>query len=163
MSDVAVAVKPAPVIEVPRIHPRDFKLCEYEYARFSARLPIGATFQDALKPEFWVQVCHLLRKNPVTNEPDKSGAIIEIRTVDHAFFAELYVRAVQEKGLVVAVLREPVYFGQQEVKSDRFDVRWNVGARGYDVIRRSDKEVVAKALSTKEEAQSWIDTTLRAA
>lgn len=164
MSEVAVATAPKPAarIEPPRvIHPRDFKLIEYEYARFSARLPVGVSFQEVLKPEFWVQIVHLLRKNTITNEPDRSGAIIEIRTEDHAFYAELYVRAVQEKGLIVGVLKEPVYFGLDEVRSDRFETRWNVGKRCHEVVRKSDKNVVQTDLPTKEAAKAWIDTTMK--
>lgn len=163
MSVAAVAVpakEAAPVVEAPRTLPlREFKLAEYEYARFSARLPQDATFEDALKPEFWVHVAHQLQKKAVTGEPDKAGAVIEVRTVDHAFYAELYVRAVHERGLTVGILREPVYFNKREVSSDKFDIRWNVGNRGYDIVRKSDKEIVASGLKTKDAAAEWITKT----
>ena len=165
MSDVAIAesVKPVKAPEQPRtISVRDFKLCEYEYARFSARLAENVSFEDTLKPEFWVHVAHILQKTPVTNEPDKAGAIIELRTIDHSFYAELYVRAVQEKGLIVSTLREPVYFGPKAVSSETFDVKWNVGKRAYDIVRKSDREIVKGGVPTKEAAQDWIDKTVRA-
>ena len=162
MSDVAVATPVAMRAEPPRTLPmRDFKISEYEYARFSARLGVGVTIEDALKPEFWVHVVHLLAKAPVTGEPDKAGAVIEIRTVDHSFYAELYVRAVQDRGLLVSVLREPVYFGPKEVSTAQFETRWNVGKRGFDVLRKSDREIVAGGLPTREAAAEWIEKTMK--
>lgn len=163
MPDVAEAVKPARAQEQPRaISVRDFRLCEFEYARFSARLAENVAFEDTLKPEFWVHIVHLLQKTPVTNEPDKAGAIIELRTIDHSFYAELYVRAVEEKGLIVSPLREPVYFGPKAVSSNGFEAKWNVGKRAYDIIRKSDREIVKGGVPTKEAAQDWIDKTVRA-
>lgn len=170
MSDVAVAAnvkavkKPEPAPEQPLVlKPQAFSGAEFAYATFSATLPVGWTVEDALKPEFWVHVAHKLAKNPISNEPDRSGAIIELRTVDHAFYAQLYVRAVQERGLVVALMGEPVYFGPREVKSAAYKERWNVGARGYDIIRVSDNEIVAHAskIKTKEQVQAWIDEAMK--
>lgn len=155
----APAAKPVVVEQLRTLPVRDFAISEYAYARFSAQLPAGVPFEDTLRPEFWVHVAHKLQKQPVTGEADKAGAIIEIRTVDHAFFAELYVRAVQDRGLVVSVLREPVYLGLKEVKSVQFEVRWNVGKRGFDVLRKSDRQIVAEGLKTKEAAQDWINKT----
>ena len=131
MSDVAVATTPSmPQREQPYAIPmRDFKEAIYANARFSAYLPVGVKYEDALKPEFWAQVCHLLHKTPLTNEPDRAGAIIELRSQDHEFYAELYVKAVQERGLVVVPICEPVYLGLRAVDSVRDD-RWPVGCGG---------------------------------
>jgi hypothetical protein len=143
---------------------RDFRQSEFANARMSVSLPVGWTFEDTLKPEFWVNVAHLFHKQPHTNEPDKAGAVIEIRTEDHAFYAELYVRAVQERGFIVATLREPVYFGPKKTAVPGFKTRWNVGARGYDIIRLSDKEIVGHAadFKVKEHALAWIEDTIAA-
>lgn len=174
MSDVAIVTdakvvpvkKSEPIPEPPRtLKATAFAQAEFAYARFSATLPVGWTVEDALKPEFWVHIAHKLAKNPITNDPDRSGAVIELRTVDHAFYAKLYVRAVGERGLTVQLMGEPVYFGPREVKSAAYKERWNVGARGYDIIRVSDNEIVAHAgkIKTKEQVQAWIDEAKRAA
>jgi len=169
MPNVEVATEPevkAEKIEQLRALKRaSFQSSEFAYANLSATLPVGWTVEDALKPEFWVHVTDMLQKTPVTNEPDKAGAIIELRTVDHAFYARVYVRAVQERGLIVQLLGEPVYFGPKEVKAaSQFEVRWNVGKRGFDIIRKSDREIVGDGskIPTKEAAQDWIDKTLKA-
>ncbi len=141
---------------------RHFMQTEYAYARLSATLPIDTTFEDCLNPEFWVAVAHQLQVTPVTGEPDRSGAVIEIRTADHAFYAELYVRAVQEQGLIVSVLREPVYLGPKEDSKPGFRVRWNVGKREHEVIRQSDNIIVAGKFKVKEDAFKWIEDTVKA-
>lgn len=168
MAEPATATAPVkptiPSREGPRsLAPKNFQSSEFAYARFSATLPAGWTLEDALRPEFWANVCHVLQSPPVTREPDKSGAIIELRAEDHSFYAELYVRAVKKRGLDVAVLREPVYLGQQKVESDKFEIKWNVGKRGFDIIRKSDRETVADGgtIKTREAAQEWIDKTVK--
>jgi hypothetical protein len=153
-------LEPKPLVN--KIHPKHMIQTEYAYARISVTLPVGWTFEDTLIPEFWSQVAHIFHAQPVTNEPDKAGATLEIRTEDHAFYAELYVRAVHERGLTVAVIREPVYFGPKSVDTAQYKTRWNVGARGHDVIRVTDGAIVspAKDNKTKEEAMKWIDDTV---
>lgn len=173
MSHVAVAAdakaapakKPVVFTEPPRqLKAASFGESEYAYSKFSAVLPVGWTVEDALKPEFWVHVAGKLGKNELTGAQDRAGGIIELRTVDHAFYAQLYIRAVQERGLIVQLMGEPVYFGPREVKSAAYKERWNVGARGYDIIRESDNEIVAHAskIKTKEQVQAWIDEAMKA-
>src|SRR3990167_4368254 len=156
--------KKKPEIEHPKqLKPTAFQGAEYAYAVYAVTLPEGWTVEDALKPEFWVNVAHKFSKQPVTGEPDKTGAIIELRTVDHAFYARLYVRAVQERALIVTLLEAPIYFGPKEVLSFSFSIRWNVGKRGYDIIRKSDNQIVAggEKIKTKDDAQAWIDETVK--
>lgn len=137
----------------------------YAYAEIDVTQPVGHTVEDALRPEYWVHHAHKLKARPLTGEADRTGAKIRLRTDDHAHYAELYVRAVHDRGLVVQPLGSPITLGPKARESSRFEVRWNVGARGFDVIRKSDREVVAPAskLKTREEAESWITETLKAA
>ena len=160
MTDAMLATKPIETIEPGKVlKPTAFSGAEYAFATFSAVLPVGWTVEDALKPEFWVHVAQKFSKDAFTGDPDKAGAIIELRTIDHAFYARLYVRAVQERGLVVQLMGEPVYFGPQQVKSGAYEIKWNVGKRGYDIIRESDRSIVCDGakIKTKEQAQSWVD------
>ena len=160
----ATIPSPATKTEQPKVlKPTALMGAEYAYATYAVTLPEGWTVEDALKPEFWVNVAHKFSKQPVTGEPDKTGAIIELRTVDHAFYARLYVRAVQERALIVTLLEAPIYFGPKEVLSFSFSIRWNVGKRGYDIIRKSDNQIVAggEKIKTKDDAQAWIDETVK--
>ena len=75
------------------------------------------------------------------------------------------MRAVQKNSLVVSLLKSDqdgiAWVGVQKKLDDTspFEVRWNVGKRGYDVLRKSDKQIVGEAarLKTKEQAFAWID------
>lgn len=146
--------------ELKRVKISSFQTSEYAFARYSTVLPVGWTIEDVLDPDAWAQIAYKLDKNKITNDPARVGAIIEVRTEDHAFYAELYVRAVRNMALDVQAVRyEPL--GPQAAKlTGNFDVRWNVGARGFDVIRQSDKVVVAKGLAKKEDAYAWIEQTI---
>lgn len=169
MSDVSVqpAKKVAEIIEPPKpvLPPgRDgFSITEagFQYATIHVKQPVGHTVEDALRPEYWVHHARALKAEQASGRPDMAGSKIELRTLDHAHYAELYVRAVHENTLVVDLLREPVYFGPKAVGTKELEVRWNVGNRGYDVIRQSDRHVVASKLPTKEAAVEWIDKTMR--
>jgi len=160
----------APVVEKPvdrkppfAIKDSSFALSEQKYGVFSATLPVGVTLEEALRTEAWAHVCHMLQKQPYTGEAALTGAIIEVRTEDHAFYARLYVRAVQERGLVVSLIGEPEWFGPKEIKSKTYETRWNIGHKGYDIIRKSDREIVGDAskFPTREAAQNWIDKMIK--
>lgn len=163
----ATAIKPEAIVPVEQPHalkPTHFSGAEFAFATFSAVLPTGWTYEDALKPEFWVHVASKFAKNPMTGEADRAGAVIELRTEDHAFYARLYVRAVQERGLIVAPLGEPIYFGLKAIKSKGYRERWNSGKKGFDIIRQSDNIIVVDGdkIKTREQAQAWIDEAMRA-
>lgn len=151
-----------PEQEAPRkLMEKDFAAdVAHAYWRCAITLPVGWSIADCLKPEFWQNVGHKFQKQAFTGEPEKTGAVIEVRTLDHAFYAELYVRAVRGGVLDVAVLREPVYFGPKASEASGFEVRWNVGKRGFDIIRKSDREIVEDAgkFPTKELALKWIES-----
>jgi hypothetical protein len=159
MAEVAVAEKPkavepkvekeAPLPVLPTSKQR-FSITEsgYAYAEVDVTQPIGHTVTDALRPEYWVHHTDQLKARPFSGEADRSG-----------------VRAVGERGLIVQQIGETTILGLKAVDSKAFTVRWNVGKRGFDIIRNSDSEIVGDAskFSTKEQAQSWINETTRAA
>lgn len=170
MSDVSVATAKKPVaqpVEPEKIvlpPGRDnFSITEagFQYATIHVKQPVGHTVEDALRPEYWVHHARWLKAEQASGRPDLAGSKIELRTLDHAHYAELYVRAVHDNSLVVQLLREPVMLGLQKAGTDAFEVKWNVGERGFYVVRKSDKQTVASKLPTKEAAQEWIDKTMR--
>lgn len=115
------------------------------------------SLEDALAPEFWSQVAYKFQR-AISTEGNYAGSIIEVRTHDLTMYARLFVRAVQKRGLVVHLL-DSHYIGLQELKSDRFEARWNAQAKGYDIIRKLDKEVIGQArdFQTKDQVQAWLD------
>lgn len=159
MNAVAEMTKPAKAEEPPkRVKPTSFRATsDYIFARFAIILPVGWILDDVLDPDAWAHVAHILDRNKITNEPARVGTLIEVRTEDHAFYAELYVRAVRDMALDVQVLQHVPLGPKVEKKSANFDVRWNVGKRGFDVVRKSDGAIVASGLPKKEDAYAWID------
>ena len=143
---------------------KDFQETVYGRGHFTITLPEGAAFEDALQQEYWVNVAHLFKSNPNTNSSDLAGSIIIVDSADRTFCGELYVRAVPDKGLVVGVYRKPVFFGPKGGANPLFDTRWNIGDRGWDIIRKSDNEIVgpAKKFPIKEDAVDWINATISA-
>lgn len=160
MNAVAELRRPEPREELKRIKPTNFQTSEFAFARYSVVLPVGWTLDDVLDPDAWAHVAHKLDRNKISNDPARIGTIIEVRTEDHAFYAELYVRAVRASALDVWPILGPVRLGaSQDKPTGNFDVRWNVGKRGFDIVRTSDKVVVAQGLPKKEDAYAWIEQT----
>jgi hypothetical protein len=160
MSD---AVLEKPVLSEPRIShaaPSRFKEEQYAFSTMSYVMKEHEDFEDCLKPEYWSQVAHFMQPDPLNHRGGREGGIIMIRREDHAFYAELYVRATAERSLVVDVVNGPHYLGNSvKQKNSGFEMKWNVGARGYNVVRLSDGAIVGKAedLKTKEEATEFIN------
>lgn len=160
------------------LRPGNFQASEFARARFDAVMPADWEYEEALKPGFWANICHLLREKKVSGEPDRTGSLIDLSTEDHAFFATLYVRGVMQGGLIVQCIGPathpktckacPVdletglpWTGRAPVRSDKFDLRWNTTKKGYDIVRLSDQQVVADGsnFKTREMALEWITKT----
>ena len=146
----------------------DFRIeGQYAFTRSSLTLPVGVPFEAVLHPEFWVALSHMFKKNPQSGTPDRTGGIIEVRTEDNAFFGEVYVRAVRGNLLDVACIGpvmengqpSPVYFGPKDPTVTGYEIRWNIGKRGFDIIRNSDRTIVedAEKFPTKELAIKWLN------
>lgn len=146
-----------------KILQKDLQLVETARAQFDITLPVGVPFEAALKPEFWSNVAHLFAKQP-GDIRDRTGSVIGIGSADHAFYGQVYVRAVRQQALVVETLMQPVYFGPRDVKDNAsYKTRWNVGAKGFDIIRLSDSEIVghAKDFRIREDALAYIEDVLK--
>lgn len=137
---------------------------EFAYARMAATLPVDWDLKEALNPGFWSNVAYKFAADPMTGRRDLRGSIITLRTADHAWFQQLYVRGVHKNGLIVAPLGPPVKLEPDHAETPNFRTRWNLGKQGWDVIRESDGEIVADAsqFTVKEQAQKWIDDTIAA-
>ena len=119
-------------------------------------LPEGYTVADALQPSFWANVARQF-------EP-KFHHFIDILNDERTLFARLYVRAVQENQLIVAQIGETQRFGPVNVDHlGKLKPKWNVGKRGWDVVRASDGMVVQDGtkFGVQEQAQAWIDDHLK--
>jgi hypothetical protein len=182
MSNIATAVQPATKsLRQEQQHtakPGSFQGSEYARASFDHVMQAGVPFEEVYKPGYWANISSKLARNLVVGQGDRTGAFIEVGTEDHAFYARLYVRAVLEAGLIVQCAGPQIdpktgkscpvdlstggaWGGGVELDSELFEVKWNVGKRGFDVIRKSDLQVVADGnnLKTRELAAEWIRKT----
>jgi hypothetical protein len=174
MSQTAVAEKPAEP-EVPQIQPlleRYFQAEEYVDRRYRITLPVGVPIENLFMPEFWVNIAPHLRRNPDADRKDQVSATITVVAEDNSFYLRLFVTAVRDAGVTVKVLKQdengicwlvdPVARASEGTAG--YLVRYNVGARGFDVIRKSDSKVVSHAREnpTKEDALAWIAAAVKA-
>jgi hypothetical protein len=137
-----------------------FKEEQYAFSTMSYVMKEHEAFEDCLEPSYWANVAHVLQPDPMNHRVGREGGIIKIRREDHAFYAELYVRATGDQSLVVAVVNGPYHFGTEAKQTnDNYKTQWVVGSKGYNVIRVSDGAVVGKAedLKTKEQATEFIN------
>lgn len=136
---------------------RRVQTAEAASQRWNVTLPVGVPFKALLRPAAWAQVAHRFKADPLSGLRSRVNDIIEVRTEDSRFYGELYVMAVRDQSLYVAVLREPVDLKVAETEKEKFQMRWNVGTQGYDIIRQSDKAIVGSA-ATREDAVSKIES-----
>ena len=134
-------------------------------------VPEDVSVQDLLEPEYWASVAHLLKVDVQSGRQDGRGTIIRCVAFDFSWEVELFVRVVQEHGLLVAV-RKPnadgvIKYGLQAVsdKTESYKTQWELKHRGWNIIRESDGQIVAEAknIQSKEAAQEWIDNATKAA
>lgn len=127
-------------------------------------LPEGYTVEDALQPAFWANVARLLER--------RFHYFIDILNDEHSLYARLYVRAVQENQLIVSQIGKTQTFGPDTEtfgpspinKGGALAAKWNVGKRGYDVVRVADGQIVqdGSKFGVKEQALAWIDNHMKA-
>ncbi len=119
-------------------------------------LPVGHTMEDVLKPHYWSSVARLF-------DP-RFHTFINIVNEEHTLFAQLYVQAVQENQLIVRQIGETQDWSIKSEVIHSLTPKWNVGKRGYDVIRVSDKAVIqdGSKFKTEEQALDWIKAHVQA-
>lgn len=129
------------------------------YYRCAVTVPEGYTLEDCLTDEFWGNVLHYFKGNDFQQKKPRSGDIIEVRTDDNAWYAELYLLGVANETLKLKVLNYHNLTQRVEDEKSSYQLRWNLNKRGFDVIRKSDRTVVqpAENLPTKDMAVAWIE------
>jgi hypothetical protein len=153
----------------------------YAFIDMSAQIPPTIKFSEVLKPGFWANVVHNFQRDSIAGR-EKSGAVVRIRTTDHSYYADLYVRAVLSNGLIVQCMGpsidengkpcpinlqtglpwkdEDAEDARETLSDEDLFLRWNVGKSGFDIIRRSDGIVIGDGsqFKTREAAQEFISS-----
>ena len=142
-------------------------------------IPADWDMEDVLNPECWAFIAPNMQANTQASVmSDRLGTLIEVRTEDHAFFAQLYVNGLkrnnqgQANAMVVTCIG-PCWDAETDkcypvdVRTGRrwtgrtYDIAWNATKRGFDVVRKANGEVVADGaqFQTREAALAWIAAT----
>ena len=133
----------------------DLQQAEFQRVAWGVKPPAGTKLDDVLQPEYWTHAAKKLRV----------GAQIEVVPEDVEWFALLIVRANTKSGVKVSVLNYVPFSVEDKPKkpkaekpegNDDFEVKF-AGADKWRVSRRSDGEIVAKGLASRQEALDWIE------
>lgn len=144
-----------PVAHVTKMPDKNFGVGSFKFNRWSAELDESQTLQDALEPTFFAGLAGQITGHDKEGRKGR-GDIIEVRKTDSGLFAELIITEVAPGIVRTKLLRnqEPVV---PEVPEDApLTTRWNPGKKVHEVIRRSDKQVMAGDFQTKDNAVAWI-------
>jgi len=143
----------APVKVAPLAADR-WQLGEFLNARHAVCLPAATPFDNVLRPEFWANIVRL--------KPDD---IIEVRTEDRKFYAELIVLARGRNWATVAVIREPIELKAAALppsQTSAYKVEYAGSHAQWRVVRNSDNAVVRDKIPTEDAAVLWVKNTERA-
>jgi hypothetical protein len=149
----APAVMQAPPKVAPLAADR-WQLGEFLNARHAVCLPAGTPFANVLSPEFWANIVRL--------RPDD---IIEVRTEDRKFYAELLVLARGRNWATVAVIRNPVELKSAALPpsdTSAYKVEYAGSHAQWRVLRASDNSVMRDKFPTEDAALLWVRNTERA-
>lgn len=125
------------------------------YVRVQYTMDLEHKLEEVFDPEYWAHIADRFEK-PL-GEGDYCGSIIELRYPDHSMYAELFIRGVQKKALLVA-LKEVTFFGPKATVSKIYFDRWNPGKKKFEVIRKSDGECVFES-KVREKCEEFIKGT----
>ena len=138
----------------------NFSLAEYKRHIFAAQPEAGITLEEVLKPEYW---SHVAKDITI-------GCIIEVRPVDGAYYAELYVANVDRRGQtpqVRVVLKSilqlndaktviPKAKKQDAEDAPKYKIVWRGEKALHTVTRISDNEIIRSEFPTKQDAETWL-------
>lgn len=158
--------RPAPDISIDRKAERKAKNTDlitmpegHKCVRVEYWLPEEHDYNDVLNPLYWSSITTRFLK-PISTDGDFAGSIVCVRPHDHSFYAELYVTEVN-KGSVNLEQLFYKQFGPQlkDIKHEKFFVKWNAAAKGYDILRKVDNAIVGSARDFKrlESVQRWLE------
>lgn len=129
--------------------PNGLKLAEHFRNHFAITPDAGTPIELITKPEYWRHVGRLLHQ----------GDTIEVRPVDAAYYATIYVLSADDVGANVKVLH---YFnlneGAELAPTDSglpYEIAFK-GAAKWCVIRKSDGARLSEGNKTRAEAENWL-------
>jgi uncharacterized protein YciI len=94
----AVTATPAPKLraaQVKKFAPSTLKTVGFgKFDTLTIEVPADWSYDDVMNPLAWTNVVGIVAKDALNTKPDMIGSVIEVRTVDHAWFAVLYIQGI---------------------------------------------------------------------
>lgn len=140
MSDEAKTIRPI----------LDGKVQGAEFVRtvYHATSDLDTTFEDVVRPEYWVHVARRLR--PLDE--------IVIVSEDASWYARLLVVGSAGNNVRVKAI-EYVDFSATEVKTPPgYEIKYAGRIARFRVTRKTDGHVLQEGLQTREDAEAWLAT-----
>lgn len=154
----------AKIVPMPvkrRLLARNFGPAAFRYNRWCADLEDGQSIDEVMEGAFWVdQAPHLMGHDE--KNPKGIGDIIEVRQRSTGLYAEFIVREIGKGFIKVERLRMAEPAPVVIAENAPLTTRWNVGKSSHEVIRQSDKQVMATGFQTRARAAEWIADHLKA-
>lgn len=127
--------------------------------RWQAYLTEEQTLEHALEGAFWTDAAEVVK-----GFDGKGGRqdIIELRKPDTSEYWELMIDEVGKGYLRVRVMYRDNPPAAIVPDDSPLTMKWVVGNRTYDVIRKLDNEVMSRGFQTKRLAAEWITKHMKA-
>lgn len=140
---------------------KEFALESFRFNTWSAELDETQTLADALDPRFWAHQAAKIMGQDKSN-PRGRGDLIIVRKADTSLYAKLLVVEVGAGFIKVELVEKAEPAVVELADKSPLATRWNAGKKSHDVIRASDKAVMAGGFQTKASAAKWIEDHIAA-
>lgn len=129
----------------PPILARRVEVAEHQRNLWHATTDFGTALEDTLEPGFWSGVAAKFQP----------GDRIEVRSEDHAYFAEIYIVDAGRQWAAVRLLRAHKIDDRSEAPPKGLEIDWAGPLVRNRVIRTSDRAVLKDQLTSYAAALSW--------
>lgn len=158
MADETKEKEKPEVVEVNTLNQRKVprKLTNSEHAIMTWHLTPEpeVSIDDMMRPEFWAHTATQLRP----------GHEIIVFSFDGAWRAHLCCRHVSRAAAVMGLVsfKEFGEGAEMEIEAPMYEVSWRGPSAKWGIVRKSDSQVVKDNLPSKEDAQTWIKSQMKA-
>jgi hypothetical protein len=111
------------------------------------------TYGELFQPETWLHVSRMMHR----------GDLIEAQPHDGAWFAKLRVVALDAGGATVGEVFRRDFDPVPPRDPSDFNIIWAGDRKKWQIVRKSDKAILADGLASEAVAKLWIETPLSVA
>lgn len=158
MSDTTVA---AVKLVKPNMMDKNFGLSEFKSRRWRAELTEAQTVADTGDPTFWRHQADKIIGHDKLAAKGR-GDIIEIYKPDTSEYVELLVVEIGNGFVKTRLISHSKPEDVALSDESPLIIKWNVGKRCHEVVRKADGNAMSSGFQTKLGAAEWIEKHLKA-